>query len=768
MRKWGIALDQATLQETAYSLGINKRVAEMTRAQKTELAYYQIMHATQYAQGNMARTLLTPASALRVVQTEFKQLGRAMGSIFIPMVMKVIPYVRALTQILTELAKRIAAFFGFKISDYEFTAAPIQDIGAAFGDVEDNVNGATKALKKMLMPFDELNNVNFDTGGGSGGGIGGVGGGSLGLDTYDYDMFAGASDEINKKVEEIKNTFEKLRPILIGVAGILAGLWVVDKIVNFIEWLKRVKAVSSELSTVLQVALVIGGAFLIYKGVKRAIETNWDAKSLLMMLSGTGMIAVAGALKFKSIVPLQIGLTIGLAVAGAWLLYKGIKHAIDKGTMDSQSILQMLGGGTLLSAAGALTFKSPAMLTIGVLATIDIVLLTSMISWWNEFFEQEKKQLYGDKKELNLGEMIYVGLNAIGEGFNKHVIEKIFGEDALKPIIDWVANVMRLFDIVKTGVKNKVEEIKKNVTEKFQAFKTNVGQKVEETKNNVISNFETIKTNVKQKTEEIKNDATANFETFKTNVGQKVETLKSDIISKFENVKIDVGQKIETLKNDVTTKFENIKTNATTKIETLKNDTIFKFENMKNSIVDKISNIKNNITNVFTNIKDSIVNKINEARDGVRNAIDRIKSFFNFNWSLPKLKVPHLSWTTKPATGFIADVLKALSLPTSLPKLNIEWYAGGGFPKEGQIFGANENGPELIGNIGRRTAVANQQQITEGIAEATYNAFTRALNENRNSEDSNPHFVINIGDDKVYDGIARKENQYSNMYGVKL
>ena len=768
MRKWGIALDQATLQETAYSLGINKRVAEMTRAQKTELAYYQIMHATQYAQGNMARTLLTPASALRVVQTEFKQLGRAMGSAFIPMVMKVIPYVRALTQIFTELAKRIAAFFGFKISDYEFTAAPIQDIGAAFGDVEDNVNGATKALKKMLMPFDELNNVNFDTGGGSGGGIGGVGGGSLGLDTYDYDMFAGASDEINKKVEEIKNTFEKLKPIIIAVGGALAAIWAIDKIVKFKEWLDRVKAASSELGTVLELALVVGGAWLIYQGIKRAIETDWDAKSLLMMIGGTELIAVAGALKFKSPVPLRIGISLGLALGGANLLYKGIKHAIDIGTMDGESMLQILGGGSLISAAGGLLFKSPAMLTIGVLATFDIVLAASMISWWNEFFEQEKKQLYGDKKELNLGEMIYVGLNAIGEGFNKHVIEKIFGEDALKPITDWVANVMRLFDIVKTGIKNKVEEIKKNTTEKFQTFKTNVGQKVEETKNNVISNFETIKTNVKQKTEEIKNNATANFETFKTNVGQKVETLKSDIISKFENVKIDVGQKIETLKNDVTTKFENIKTNATTKIETLKNDTIFKFENMKNSIVDKISNIKNNITNVFTNIKDSIINKINEAKDGVRNAIDRIKSFFNFNWSLPKLKVPHLSWTTKPATGFIADILKALSLPTSLPKLNIEWYAGGGFPKEGQIFGANENGPELIGNIGRRTAVANQQQITEGISDATYTAFSRALSENRNNSESNPHIVVNIGDDKIYDGIARKENQYSNMYGVRL
>lgn len=57
MRAVGIALDQATLQETAYTLGINKKVSAMTRAQKTELLYYQIMTKTTKMQGDMARTL---------------------------------------------------------------------------------------------------------------------------------------------------------------------------------------------------------------------------------------------------------------------------------------------------------------------------------------------------------------------------------------------------------------------------------------------------------------------------------------------------------------------------------------------------------------------------------------------------------------------------------------------------------------------------------------------------------------------------------------
>ena len=833
MRKWGIALDQATLQETAYALGINKRVAEMTRAQKTELAYYQIMHATQYAQGNMARTMLTPANAIRILQTEFKQLGRAIGSVFIPIALKIIPVIRAIVQVLTELAKKLAALFGFKITDYDFSASTVQDIGESFGDLEDNVNGTTKALKKMLMPFDELNNVNFDTGSGSGGGIGGVGGGSLGLDTYDYDMFAGASDEINKKVEQIKNTLEKLKPIIIAVGGALAAIWAIDKIVTFIEWLKRVKAVSNELSTVLQLALVIGGAFLIYKGIKRAIETDWDAKSLLMMIGGTELIAVAGALKFKSSVPLRIGISIGLALAGTNLLYKGIKHSIDIGTMDGESILQMLGGGSLISAAGALTFKNPAFLTIGILATFDIVLAKSMVDWWKEYFEQEKEQIYGDKQELNLGETIYAGLSAIGEGFNAHVIEKIFGEDALKPITDWVANVMIAFDTLKTMIKNKIDEIKTNVVQGFENFKTNASNKVNEMKNNITTNFETFKTNasnkvnemknnittnfetfktnasnkvkemknnittnfetfktnasnkvnemknnittnfenfknnISQKAEEIKNNITNNFETFKTNASNKINEMKDNITNNFETFKNNISQKAEEIKNNTVTTFENIKTNVGERIDTLKNEAVSRFDNMKNSIKDKITNIKTTISNIFSDIKNTIVGKINDAKEGVRNAIDRIKGLFNFNWSLPHLKTPHLSWTTQPASGWVANILSALNLPTSLPKLNIDWYESGGFPDVGQLFFANESGPELIGNIGNRTAVANQQQITEGIAEATYNAFTRAIHENKNNE-AGSYFVINLEGDAIYNGYAKKENRYSNMYGVKL
>lgn len=52
------------------------------------------------------------------------------------------------------------------------------------------------------------------------------------------------------------------------------------------------------------------------------------------------------------------------------------------------------------------------------------------------------------------------------------------------------------------------------------------------------------------------------------------------------------------------------------------------------------------------------------------------------------------------------------------PKINVSWYASGGFPDYGEMFIAREDGPELVGRIGNRTAVANNDQIVEGIASA--------------------------------------------------
>ena len=90
----------------------------------------------------------------------------------------------------------------------------------------------------------------------------------------------------------------------------------------------------------------------------------------------------------------------------------------------------------------------------------------------------------------------------------------------------------------------------------------------------------------------------------------------------------------------------------------------------------------------------------------VKEAIDKAKGFFKFEWSLPAIKLPHIKWTDggPQATGVIKTILETLSLPTSIPKLGVEWYAKGGVMDGPTLFGMNgsnamvggEAGPEAI------------------------------------------------------------------------
>lgn len=237
----GVAMQQATLQELAYSLGIKKAVSEMTQAEKTYLRYIQIMRSTKNMQQDLGKTIITPENALRVIRAQFTLLGRAIGEIFIPIVMKVIPYVIILTEKLRELAHWLSGITGYKLADVDYSSLTtadtyLENLGNTANDTAGKVGKAADSISRSLAPFDELNVVESESTGGTGGiGGGGTGGSVVGdLEPLleDYDMLKKLTGDFDNQLDKARENFDKILDVVKLIGGALLA-WKLTK--KFLE-----------------------------------------------------------------------------------------------------------------------------------------------------------------------------------------------------------------------------------------------------------------------------------------------------------------------------------------------------------------------------------------------------------------------------------------------------------------------------------------------------------------------------------------------------
>lgn len=167
---------------------------------------------------------------------------------------------------------------------------------------------------------------------------------------------------------------------------------------------------------------------------------------------------------------------------------------------------------------------------------------------------------------------------------------------------------------------------------------------------------------------------------------------------------------------------------------------------------NSFSGLVADIGNVFRELPDKIKNGVGDLTQVGAELISK----FIAGFQSIHIPTPHFSFTSEQTT--IAGIAM------SVPKFDLQWFAGGGFPETGQMFVANEAGPELVGQIGSRTAVANQDQIVDAVAQGVAMAVAQVMGQNKGS--STEVKVTLEGDSKKLFKVVKQEaTNYSKTTG---
>lgn len=275
IRRLGVDISNARLQQELYNLGINKSINSLSQADKAQLRYIAIMKQTTNAQTDMGRTLNSPANQMRILKAQIDLLGRSLGAVLIPAINAILPPLIAFIQVVRMAISAIASLFGHTIQWGDFQSSGVsaaQGVSSGLDDVGGSASSAAKAVHDLIGGFDELNKAPDQSSGGSGGGGGGGGGGSglgdIGLPSYD--MFANLAnskvtqwvEKLQKAFENIKKVLEPFMPLIKGIGAAILTAFAVGAVSKFLKKFKDFITKAAAGSAVFEALKKAAGVFV--------------------------------------------------------------------------------------------------------------------------------------------------------------------------------------------------------------------------------------------------------------------------------------------------------------------------------------------------------------------------------------------------------------------------------------------------------------------------------------------------------------------------
>lgn len=753
LRRLGYDLSQARLEQTALNLGIKESVANMTQAEKAELRYYAIMTQVTTAQGDMARTLEAPANQLRILQAQLTQAARAIGNIFIPALNAILPYAIAVVQVIREIANALANLAGFKLTEVDYSGVNSAAVGAgSLADNLDDAAGAAKKLKQYTAGFDELNVFAPNTGSGSGAGAGGAGGFDFDLPTYDF-----LGDAVQTRIGEIKKMIEDtLAEITTIVSGFMLAVGAI--------------LVVTGVNIPLGVGLMAAGAV----GLAATVRLNWTAMSselasTLALITGVvgGFLLALGAIMAFSGANLPLGIAL-MALGGASLVTAAVInwHNSDRHLTDALTTLTGVLAGASLAVGAMLAFTGVATgLGIALMAVGAVTLVSAAALNWNSIPDAlasplSRVGLLVSGATLALGAILAfsgcmplgIALMAIGATSLVSVMALNWNglSDEIQNVIAIITTVVSVAFLaigaalafsganiplglallaagavtMGTAIMPNWNDLSDNVQQKISMITTVVGGALLAVGAILALSGVALPLGLGLMAAgalSLGAVATLNWD-FVVNSIKKVVSVITGILSGALIVLgvllclsgAGVGLGLAVLAAGLSLSYA---------AWTLDDNPITRFvRQMANSIIGLVNGV-----------------------------IDAINDMFHIQFN--GLSV--MGITLIPAFD-----IRLVDIP------HIPFFEDGGFPNEGQLFIAREAGAEMVGAMGRRTAVANNDQIVEGISagvsvanDGVIAAIYALLNVVEEKD-----FSVNIGDNQIGESYDR----YNRARGVRV